>query len=441
MSMKQATFESGQVVSANDLSYGMLRSNKYFCLFCGNNVSYISSTSNKVAHFRHRPDESCINEYSQKDIDEQTELRAANIKSTFHKSWQAMFGSKQTEVHIQQGNKLHIADIHLTFGAYPLQIKLDNGEDLFQEPVHNLVIEIQHSIILACDAKHRDSFYNINNKLLWIFDISHILHQVDQITTLTQDIVRILFPREQHKGLVNVLQNCVKSIVLVDTGKYLFHVKKANIDVGFMNVAPLSKASFLEQLYSWGALEIKRCHDLFTYEYILDIANARNYKEFIEALDENYQSRINGMFNMMEDMPISYFRNICKTLKYDGGYVHMIATWLGYISDHHVLVFKMFMKWINHTKETYYKERLTFGRYQGSPLCDIPNSYLAWLLKEEVLESDLLLKEKVVELVGMNCAAASKPFYDKNPNVNQDHIRMIDEVYLGASCDYVSHAT
>ena len=178
--MIYAKLENNREINAEELSSGILRSNNYYCIYCGKKVSYVTGSDRSRSHFRHDRDKSCISTFNKQDIDEQSEVRYNNNKSEFYKWWQSLFLNSQIEYKFEN----HIADIYL---ENPTQIYLDNKSSIINNK--KLVIEIQHSNITKFDSKNRESFYRKDDReLLWIFNISHIPHIIEHIITLLNSI-------------------------------------------------------------------------------------------------------------------------------------------------------------------------------------------------------------------------------------------------------------
>ena len=397
MSMNFARLENDREVSASDLSDGIIRSNNYFCIYCGEQVSYVTSSSRARAFFRHKKEESCFN-YSS-NIEDQVDARIINIKSSFHSWWQSLFS--QIEYRFDGGK--HIADIYLQSNL-PIQIYLDDKSVLFDKPKPNLVIEIQHSNITTFDAKNREEYYrNDDRELLWIFNISHIKHYVEHITTVTTDFIRIVFLGNQHTGLSNLLSIIKHNNILLDTGKYLYAIKSASLDEDYIYVSPMSKIMFINQINNMGFnLNIENISDT-NYNNIPDITVIRNYKDIIELLDEKHQVDIDDIFTIIESISINeirstyhYFTNIYTS------YISMIASLLSLLSNKDKLVLRIFKEWVDNVRTKHYKnDRFTFGKHKGNSIVDIPISYLEWATAK-LDDLDDTLKTKMIEIIDMS---------------------------------------
>lgn len=397
--MQYALLQSGREVNAIDLTNGTLRSNTYTCICCGNAITFVTGSYRTNAHFRHKTGESCIH-YSRYDsVAQDAKDRIENRKSKFHKDWQSLFTTDATEVKVHENNKTHIADIYLQ-GSTLFNIETDNNTNLFDIPTKDLVIEIQHSHISVCDIKRREQFYVTENRsLVWIFDISHIHHQIEQYITVTQNKTRILFTRQQHSGLTNAVKTCKTSVILLDNGDYLFKIVDANLDSGLTTILPVSKTKFFYCL--------RTSNNQVTVYHNNDISfkrEIRNYKDYIYALDEDIIVDIDEIVNMIEDIPVCCLREGCQMYAnnaYDT-YIEMVTSWLGNISNHATLVQKILKIWINHIRRTYYAtETIGFGKYKYVALCDIPSHYLKWLLEENVIKNEDL-EIKILELIMMD---------------------------------------
>ena len=384
--MKYALLESGREINALDISNGTLRSNNYNCICCGNTVTFVTGSYRSKPHFRHKNEESCINYSNYSIITQDADDRIENRKSKFHKDWQSFFTKDTTEVRIKEQNKLHIADIYLK-NPTPFQFTTN----ILKTSVKNLVIEIQHSHISLSDAKQREQFYVIDNRaLIWIIDISHIQHKIEQYTTFTQDKTRILFTGKQHGGLTNIIKGCQKSIVILDNGTYLFKVINAHLDSGFTEVFPISKSYFLQQLSI----------DTFINNQQSLTIEMRSYRDYISALDDEIKVDIDEILNMIEDIPITCLREGCQlyaSKEYET-YVEMIVSWMGIVSNRNPIVYKVMVIWLNNVRKTHYvHDKLEFGKYKNTSICNLPQHYLKWVLEEGKIK-DKELEIKLLEL-------------------------------------------
>jgi uncharacterized protein (DUF3820 family) len=147
-----------------------------------------------------------------------------------------------------------------------------------------------------------------------------------------------------------------------------------------------------------------------------NVTQIRDYKEYIDALDIQYQVDVDEIVNMMEDIPIVCLREGCKlyTNYTYATYIEMIACWLGHTSNKNPLVYKTLLEWITHIRNDYYSDdRLTFGKYKNIPLCDLPQYYLKWVLDEGIVK-DNDLEIKLLELHAMDKQFLHQCF--KTPN-------------------------
>jgi len=401
MAMQYAVLDNGREVAADDIGIGSLRSNSYKCISCNQDVLYVTKSYRARAHFRHKNNESCISLSSYQKREKDAECRVQNRKSHFHKWWQSLFSKEDIEVRISENNMNHIADIYF-ISEICIKITMDNGESMFKYSKKELVIEVQHSYISAEDAKSRYSLYNTyDRELLWIFDISHINHNLDRFITLTQDRLQIIFPDTQHSGLINVIKVCKNSVILLDTGTYLFKVEHVYFDHGYTSVIPISKSRFLQQLHEYNP-NMKSA--LFPDVNITYERSIRNYRLYLEALDARYQVDVDEIINMIEDIPVTFLREGCELHADDrfDTYVEMITSWLGSVSHSDPIVYKMLQMWIPNVKKRFYsKDYLTFGKHEGVPFYKLPESYVTWILQKEIL-GNTSLNKKILELSEMN---------------------------------------
>ena len=388
--MQYAFLESGREVSALDLSNGTTRSNSYNCICCGSTVSYVVGSYRSKPHFRHKHNESCIDYSLYTNIAQDANDRIENRKSKYHKDWQSIFHKDTTEVRVKENNKLHIADVYLQ-NSTPIRIATDNNINILNNSINNLVIEIQHSHISLCDAKNRELFYVTDKRaLIWIVNITDVQHKIEQFITLTQDKTRVLFPEKQHSGLSNIIRGCKKSVIILDNGTYLFKVVDAHLDSSFMEVLPISKTSFLKHLNIEPQMESSYKKEV------------RNYKDYICSLDEAIIVDIDEIINMIEDISLPFLRKTCKyslePYTYPDTYVKQVTVWLSCVSNNDPLVYKMLDMWIRSIRKTQYNtERIGFGKYKYTPLCNIPQQYLIWVFEESIIH-DEELNTKIEEL-------------------------------------------
>jgi uncharacterized protein (DUF3820 family) len=399
--MRYAIFK-GREVDAVDLSHGdILRSNDYACICCGKHVSYVSASGRAKPHFRHGNDASCIDQAAYKEAAQVAKDRIENQSSAFHKTWQSYF--VDTEVRIVEQGTLHVADIYLQSDR-KIRLLTDNGFAVFRKPRKRVVIEIQHSVISAADAAKRQKHYVTKDRaLLWIFDVSHIEHVIERYVTLTQDAMRILFPKQQHTGLVNVIKQCGQSTVLLDTGgDFLFKVTRVHLGVGFTYIAPLSKRGLFQQLKALGVALAPVAESLLLQTAVADsiepLSYLRNYKDLLGALDLRYRVDVDDLVNMMEDIPVAVMQK--NRQKYQETYINEIIGYLTFVSNRDDIVYSILKIWLSHVRNMYYcHDSLSFGKHKNVPLCNVPIQYIRWILRDDVHTG---CTKKLLELIDIS---------------------------------------
>jgi competence CoiA-like predicted nuclease len=188
--------DKNQRIRATDIK-NYLKTDKYHCTCCNEQMIYVNGNENRICHFRHHPNSDCVSTTNKE--------YAENKKSDFHFNWQKLFPNDNTEVYFCENNKKHIADIYL------------------ENELEKLVVEIQHSPICQESIDERTNFYKSNGrKLLWIFDITKKA-KVEKIIT--------------HQGtttLINLKSKCYfknidpEELLLDDGSEYLYKIKKIN---------------------------------------------------------------------------------------------------------------------------------------------------------------------------------------------------------------------
>ena len=258
--MLYANLVGGRTIMASDLMQ-VTRSNKYSCIHCAQDVSFIRGNDDRCAHFRHITSETCIDRNSKNQIilnNEQAEFNISNGKSVFHTQWQADFPLTAKEVRIERDENTHIADIFVkNVDAFRL-----GKENFVGGKGKDLVIEVQHSPISLKDAMAREEFYRTNEcELLWVFDISPMPHEVERIMTITKDQSRILFFGPQHAGVPNVVKawellGKKPNMILDDGSPTLFFVSEMpKLDEECMSVVCIDRADFMSYIGTYVEIE------------------------------------------------------------------------------------------------------------------------------------------------------------------------------------------
>lgn len=394
--MRYALYRGGRDIDATELCNGTIRSNAYRCIFCKKKVTYVVGSHRSSPHFRHKNKESCMSMGSNEklEIENQSELRINNNKSHFHKLWQSVFGTNNTEVIIKFQGAKHVADIYLESDS-PFTLKCEDEIEILT--TKKLVIEVQHSNISSLDAVNRHNVYNRDGSvLLWIIDICHIPHKVERFKTLTQDKLRILFPEKQHTGLTTIIKNCINSIIILDTGSSLFKLNRCLLDDGFAEVYYVSRQGLLKQFRDQG-FQVKS--EVFGNSNPI-VPETRDYTPHLKALDMKNQVDADEVINMIEEIPLRclrqgmnmYSKQEFKTV------IEMVASWIGTLSNKHMSGYEMLNIWRSHIKDTNYSiYSLKFGKYANVPLNKVPIDYLNWLIKDNVV-NDEDLHYKILEL-------------------------------------------
>ena len=414
--MRFALSNHGREIDAHDLESGCFRSNTYTCCRCRLPISYVARSARCTSHFRHAPGKSCVRDTTLCDAELQSSLRVENLKSRFHREWQSVVPSERTEIRLHDGDEVRIADILLELHSVdkPFTLRNDSGIPIMKVDKGSLVIEVQHSNITRADACGRETFYTTDHRdLLWIFNIEDFPYYLEHVLTITQDKYRLRFPSKQHTGLANLYAACSSQPnVLLDTGKHLFHIaRRPFTDQKCIDVHPVSRRAFIEKL---GLVTNVNYHvfseDAYTEEPHVDAT--LDSRSCTLALDVQLQADVDDAFNIVYDMPLYELRKSAEYFSRSDyysadSYIDMIAFWLGVASRINQGVLACFMKWLQYVRMTYYEGgHMPFGKYTSVPLRHLPQTYLNWLIDNDVLSDKYPeLHEQVVELCSMSDAA------------------------------------
>jgi uncharacterized protein (DUF3820 family) len=152
----------------------------------------------------------------------------------------------------------------------------------------------------------------------------------------------------------------------------------------------------------------------------------RSYVDAIESCDLRRKVDVDLLFTMIECVPIYHIKRIYERSvvqyeeKHDNmhgdegddrvsmmgssimsgsetevGYEscyesfgEMLAGWIGILSNRNETCYYRFMLWIDSVIRKEYSTPFPFGKYKGNALCDLPPTYVQWLLENDILQSD-----------------------------------------------------
>jgi hypothetical protein len=394
--MRIARNSEGSLIKCQDIENGVVKSNEYYCNKCDNIVFYISGSKISCSHFRHQKTNNCIyynNQIRDDNIEE-------NIMSEFHRNWQEIFPNKNIEYKIEKNNKKHYADIYISYH------NSFNICDIFQENKNNVVIEVQYSVISYYTLYERDNHYvSDNTNLLWIFDVKDKC-EVERVVIFSETIYRIRL-KGKHYFTELFKVNNKPNILLDNGGLYLYLVvNKPEYDKELLQVKKVSRKEFLHQISNIIGKEIKHVCDTSNnkvkiYDYESTIMNIQN-------ISNKNKDELRYIFYILESIPFNYFNNKfdeyefnnenddkwccdncnfnnywsnnscykCKYSKYFN--INELLSILSIISNKNKNIIDIFIRFIEKNKP-YINTKITFGKYSGNKLVDIPTKYLLWL--------------------------------------------------------------
>lgn len=401
--MRIAINNQGLLTTAEQVASGILRSNEYSCPRCAEVVFFVSGSSSDCSvkrcnHFRHKPESTC--EF--KDV---TSESCTNKMSDFHVNWQALFPKKYLERRISN----HYADVYLTDPIKEIDIIVDKDSRMFcsnTSPIKSLIIEIQNSPISAKDLMDRQKCYTLpTRQLLWIFNISEARYEIEHINTGSMNIHRLKFYGDA--SFMRLLCWEHRANILLDNGgNCLYRVsnKHVIVDQEFIDIKLINRDAFLKQIsnifglqLSW-TVPLTPSHDIVVYDYEKAVSLCPN-------ISASNRHQIMECFHMMEVIPFRYFMGSWKYCVQDklGGCLSSVGygfTVIGEILDAlsspygFSTVITAWMHWVLKNKPMY-QEKMTFGKYKGTEICNIPVDYLDYILENDIPMYDQEVREKI----------------------------------------------
>jgi competence CoiA-like predicted nuclease len=394
--MRLARNSEGYLIKCQDIENGVVKSNEYYCNKCDNIVFYISGSERTCSHFRHQKDKSCIyysNQFGDDNFEE-------NNMSEFHRNWQEIFPNENIEYKIEKNNKKHYADIYISHH------NRFNICDIFQENKNNVVIEVQYSAISYYTLYEREKHYvSDNTNLLWIFNVKDKC-EVERVILFSDTIYRLrLNGKHYFTELFKI--NKTLNILLDNGGLYLYLIVNIpEYDKELLQVKKISRKVFLQRISNIIGKEIKHVCDtsnnkVKVYDYESTIMNMQN-------ISNKNKDQLRYIFYILESIPFNYFNDKfdeyefnheydgkwrcdncdfnnywsnhrcykCKYSKYFN--IDELLSILSVISNKNQNIIDIFTRFIEKNKP-YINTKMTFGKYSGDKLVDIPTKYLLWL--------------------------------------------------------------
>jgi len=415
--MRLATNSEGYIIKCQDIENGVVKSNEYYCNKCDNVVFYISGSERNCSHFRHKKDKSCIY-YDNQNTDDCFE---ANIMSEFHSNWQEIFPNENIEYKIENNDKKHYADIyissHTTF----------NICDIFETDKNNMVIEIQYSAISYYTLYEREKHYTSDDtNLLWIFNVNGKC-DIERVVLFNETIYRLRLKGKHY--FTELFRIKEKPNILLDNGGiYLFLIiNKPEYDKELLQVKKISRKIFLQQISNILDKEIKHVCDtsnnkVKVYDYENTIMN-------IQEISNKNKDQLRYIFYVLETIPFSYlnemfeqyddnidndekwycdncsFNNFCSNYKCwkckcsKPFNMNELVSILSIISNKNQHIIDIFIRFIEKNKANI-NTTISFGKYLGYELVDIPSKYLDWLKENR---NDMYCKCHICNDICKNC--------------------------------------
>lgn len=401
-------------IDAWELSAGYIRSDTYKCIYCGKHLHFVSESDRCKPFFRHRNDESCIenNYYSRQQKEQDVRDIISNRKSQFHLQWQKLFPQNCIEVKFQE----KIADICINL-LKEWQICQGQKPLLSAPSSIKLFIEVQHSSISNEEVERRVSTYITDtSSLLWIIDISSCIFHVDHIVLLNTEHYRLRFPKEQPpclRHLLNIYYERYSSgmpWIMLDCRKQLFLIKRIpKIDCQFLEVHVIKWDDFLSSFDDIVSL------NKYDREDIIQSINTMNYRDFIISLDDiQVQNEVNRIVTILENTPFSEIQHR----------VNNIYCYLSNITNKSKVIYKMLNLWLDKCKRIHFSESMSFGKYQGEPLWKLCDYYVEWVVTNcKRMEQNM--QEKFETLACLNKKGLYESFMESEDYYADD---MLDEL-------------
>jgi hypothetical protein len=377
-------------VDAWELSAGYIRSDTYKCIYCGKYVHFVSESDRCKPFFRHRTDESCIENsyYYRQQKDQDVRDIICNRKSDFHLQWQNMFPQDCVEIKFQDKR----TDVCIEL-CKEWQI-LQGQKVLLNAPSSSkLFIEIQHSSISIEEVKRRVSTYITDtSSLLWIIDISSCIIHIDHIVSLNTEHYRLRFPKNQPSCLRHLLSLHYQRYssgmpwVILDYKKQLFLIKRIpKLDCQFLEVYMIKWEEFINSFN-----DIVILNNYAKTDVILS-TNTMHYRDYIISLDDvKVQNEVNRVVTILEHTPFSEIQHK----------VNDIYCYLSNITNKSKVIYKMLNLWLEKYKKIYFAESMSFGKYEGEPLWTLSDNYINWVLENcKMLDENFQEKLEILESI------------------------------------------
>lgn len=395
--MRLAKNSEGYIIKCQDIENGIVKSNEYYCNKCDNIVFYISGSERNCSHFRHKKEKSCI--YYNIQIGD--DCFETNIMSEFHRNWQEIFPNENIEYKIEKNDKKHYADIYISNNT------IFNICDIFENDKNNMVIEIQYSAISYYTLYEREKHYiSDDTNLLWIFNVNGKC-DVERVVLFNETIYRLRLKGKHY--FTELFRIKEKPNILLDNGGiYLYLIiNKPKYDKELLQVKKISRKIFLQQISNILGKEIKHVCDtsnnkVKVYDYENTIMN-------IQEISNKNKDQLRYIFYVLETIPFSYLNDMfeqydddnigndekwyCDNCSFNNFYsnykcwkckyrkpfnMNELVSILSIISNKNEHIIDIFIRFIKKNKSNI-NRTITFGKYSGYDLVDIPSKYLDWL--------------------------------------------------------------
>jgi hypothetical protein len=429
--MYLAYLPNGDCIDADSLSSGVIRSNKYNCIYCGKSVGYVSNCERYDSHFRHGNFESCLTNNEERERKErEVRMVLSNRMSRYRSWWYNVFSSKYRQRCIKEciissseetdivssgdlsiveptsgrlfeahptGGRRTFADIYID-DKTNINFEMDNGGLMVCKEYDSMVMEFQYSSLSPSTVDVKCEIYGSLEGLVmfWFCDILRVDKVIKRYTSLTIDYHELRLYSGQPIGLSRVLEysilnNYEKFIVILDNGDYLYRITSASLDRGYLRGSRISKHKYLDQLFKDECLVDSSSNLYDSSDTIVEehqIANCAYREMFSDVLDRSYIVDLDVLIRYIDRQGL-YELSLNDIVSKYHSVVHFLVMCVSYISGKDECVLAGLHKWLEYLRPEYVRSSVTtFGKYKGMKVIDLPSSYVIWVIEK----SDVVLK-------------------------------------------------
>lgn len=213
----------------------------------------------------------------------------------------------------------------------------------------------------------------------------YFVHHVDRIIKSTSNRIDIVISSIPKKILIEKLQQHLPSPIkfegILEKNTSIRHISRTYVDA--VDTCELPRQVDVDSFFT-----MIECVPLYHIQRIYEQGIVKHIRELeCEWDEEDDKHSLMGSSVSEADAEAEEGSETCYE-----SFGEMLAGWIGILSNRNGTCYYRYMLWINNVLRKEYATLFPFGKYKGTALCDLPQTYIRWLLENDIVKSDAMYK-------------------------------------------------